>query len=64
MAQAPGLAPVIPLRPVGQRTPNCFICVKAAVTDVTVCTVVGEVIDQEAVVALECPTYEEDCDAR
>jgi hypothetical protein len=38
--------------------------VKAAVTDVTVCTVVGEVIDQEAVVALDCPTYQEDHDAR
>lgn len=37
---------------------------KAAITDVTVCTVVGEVIDQEAVVALECETYQEDPDAR
>lgn len=36
---------------------------KAAVTDVTVCTLVGEVIDQEAVVALDCTTYQEDVDA-
>jgi hypothetical protein len=36
--------------------------VKAAVTDVTVCTLVGEVIDTESVTALTCADYLEDPD--
>lgn len=30
----------------------------------TICTLVGEVIDTENITALDCPTYEEDKDAR
>lgn len=58
------LAPVIPLRPLGQRVPNCLICRHARVTDETYCPIYQEVIDQESVAALDCPSYAEDEDAR